>query len=75
MLSEDEQIEQNEFCSKCSVKMEFTTQTFKVETDCEHLLCFKCVVKCLAPDENEIFCQACEATKKIKNEIHVQMIK
>ena len=43
--------------------MEFTTKTFKVETDCEHLLSFKCDVLFLVPDENEIFCYWYEATK------------
>ena len=52
--------------------MQISNLTWKVKIECEHSICFKCV--CKQQNQDEVFCQKCDALKKIKDENAIIML-
>ena len=56
MSSEDDQITQSDFCSKCEGSMDIYNFTWPVELICDHRICLKCIMADYPQETDEVIC-------------------
>ena len=74
MITKDFKTPTGKECALCECQMLVSPLTFPIELACSCRLCFKCAVKLLPQNQQQIDCPTCNEPQKLKNECYLDLI-